>query len=193
MIKDKLVHLPSLSSKAIRLGRIEMDPICVFRSGLILDPTESLSWAKKIGRLTSIKHRTILLRIAHKELYTKEKLYRFNLINSPQCPRCDEIEDFNHRVMDCEYVKKIWDETLKISAKLNQGGRPGLDRLSQILGGGIENTVATMTLHAEILSRILQLKDDSRYLIRPKVMVEMALRFLIKREKGKVKNSLMAV
>ena len=177
----------------IRDGRANSEPICLFKSGLILDPSESLNWSTRISKITCVKHRNILLRVAHKELYTKEKLYRFNLINSPQCPRCDEIEDFNHRLMDCEYVKRIWDETLKISAKLNQGGRPGLDRLSQILGGGIENTVATMTLHAEILSRILQLKDDSRYLIRPKIMVEMALRFLIKREKGKVKNSLMAV
>ena len=192
-LNKKLVKLSTLSSKMIRDGRANSEPICLFKSGLILDPSESLNWSTRISKITCVKHRNILLRVAHKELYTKEKLYRFNLINSPQCPRCDEIEDFNHRLMDCEYVKRIWDETLKISAKLNQGGRPGLDRLSQILGGGIENTVATMTLHAEILSRILQLKDDSRYLIRPKIMVEMALRFLIKREKGKVKNSLMAV
>ena len=192
-LNNKLVNLSSLSSKEIRDGRASKEPICLFKSGLILDPSEALNWANKIRKVTSVRHRNTLLRVAHKELYTKEKLHRFNLINSPQCPRCEEIEDFNHKIKDCEYIKRIWDETLKISAKLDQGGRPGAERIDAILCGGIESSVATMTLHAEILWRILQLRDDSRYLIRPRILVEMATKFLIKREGGSIREALMAL
>ena len=50
-----------------------------------------------------------------------------------------------------------------------------------------------MTVHAEILSRILALKDDATYLIRPKYLVEMALKYLAKRETRKNREKLKAV
>ena len=135
-----------------------------------------------------------MLRIAHREIYTKEKLFRFRLIDSPNCPRCDEIENFEHRITGCDYVTRIWVETFKISDKLNQGGQPNqLDPINKVLCEGIGNSIATFTLHAEILARILSLNDEASYLIRPKIFVELAIKHLIKREKGSVKEALKAV
>ena len=102
-----------------------------------------------------------------------------------------EIEDFEHRVLGCQYTSRIWNETFKISDKLNQGGQPAaVTALGKILCEGINNSIATFTIHAEILTRILTLKDEARYLIRPKIFVEQAIKYLIRREKGKLKDEL---
>ena len=190
----QLKDLTSLSSKKIREGRSSKEPICLFKSGLILDPAGTINWANKLRKVSSVKLRSTLLRIAHKELYTKEKLFRYRLIDSPNCPRCDAIEDFEHRLVGCQYAARIWVETFKISDKLNNGGRPHqIDPIGKILCEDIGTTVGTMTLHAEILTRILALRDDARYLIRPKIFVELAVKFLIKREKGRLKDLLKEI
>ena len=191
---NKLLSLPSLSSKIIRLGIAEPEPICLYKSGLILSPVETLNWASKVAKLTSVRHRNTLLRIAHKELYTKEKLFRYGLIDSPTCPRCDQIEDFEHRLFRCDYVSRIWNETLRLSSKLNTGGQPhNGDTLVRILGANIESSIATLTLHSEIILRILSVPDDANFLIRPKKFVELTIKSLIRKEKGKTQNSLKSL
>ena len=188
---NKLVDLTTLSSKVIRQGLGCREPICLFNSGLLLNPSEALNWANKVSKLTSVKHRNFLLRIAHKELYTKEKLHRYGLIDSPLCPRCDQIETFEHRIFRCEYAKRIWDEVLTKSRRLNIGGQPpNGDMLFNILGGGVENSVTTLTLHAEVIMRILSIPDDSSYLLRPQKFVENAVKLLIRREKEPQKDLL---
>ena len=172
----------------IREGRSLKEPICLYKSGLILDPSEALNWANKLRKLSSVNLKSTLLRVAHKEIYTKEKLSRHRLIDSPICPRCDEVENFEHKIVGCQYTSRIWAETFKISDRLNNGGRTvQVDILSRALCAGIETSISTMTLHAEILSRILRLKDEPTYLIRPKIFVELAIKHLIKREKGQIK------
>ena len=191
---NKLTHLPKLSSKSIRLGIAESTPICLYRSGLILTPSEALNWANKINKVTSVKHRSLILRIAHKELYTKEKLHKFGLIDSPLCPRCDQVENFEHKIFRCEYAQRIWKEAFSKTIRLNTGGIPlNGDTLYRILGGGVENSIITLTIHAEIIARILTLKDDSSYLIRPNKFVENAVNYLIRREKGRNENLLKAL
>ena len=70
--------------------------------------SEALNWGSRLNKLTSIKHRNILLRVAHGEFYTKLKLQRFNLIDNSSCPRCGHIEDLRHKFVECAYVKRIW-------------------------------------------------------------------------------------
>ena len=48
-----------------------------------------------------------------------------------------------------------------------------------------------LTINAEILQRILSLRDDQNYLLRPKLFVKQAICFLRKREKSEqIKNDL---
>ena len=101
------------------------------------------------------------------------------------CPRCNQIENFEHKILGCHYVKKIWEETFKVSTRLNIGGTPqsGVN-IDRVLCEGVQNSIQSLTLHAEILGRILSLRDEASFLIRPKNFVEMAVKYLIKREKG---------
>ena len=94
VIGNKIVELATLSSKAIRNGRADSLPICLFRSGILNSPTETLTWANKVNALTNTRHKDVLLRVAHREYYTKERLHTYRLIDSPTCPRCEQVEDY---------------------------------------------------------------------------------------------------
>ena len=179
----KLVEMGKLSSKEIRQEISIYDPICVFKLGAICTPTVSLSWGKNLTKVPSVRHRNILLKVAHGDIYTKEKLYRFGLIPSPECPRCGEVETLIHKFAECNYAKRIWDTTLELTRTL----RPfsvNEDRTNLILGAVTESEPLILSIHAEVISRLAYLKDDLSYLLRPKVFVKLALELILKREKS---------
>ena len=98
------VAVSSLSSKTLRLNfKLKYDSIiCLYKQGLVLDPGEVVSWTGSLRKLTSNRHRNIILRIAHGDVYSNERLYRFGLINDPKCNNCNEVaESINHRIIDC--------------------------------------------------------------------------------------------
>ena len=87
--------------------------------GLNLLRDESLSWGLRISKLTSTRHKNILLRIAHGDIYTKDKLLRYGMGNDNCCGRCNQIEDLRHKFIECPYTKLIWAEVKKL-LKLDQ-------------------------------------------------------------------------
>ena len=91
-------------------------------------------------------------------------------------------------------MKRIWNETWRISSRLNTGGRPNnIEAMNKVLGGELGTSIPTLTLHSEIISRILQLRDNASFLVRPRSFVENAVKYLIRREKGEIKEALKTV
>ena len=95
---NTLVDLREASSKSIREARTKNDPICVFKLGAIMTPLEVENWGRGIKKLSSTKHKNTLLRVAHGEVYSKEKLARYGLVNDDICNRCGEREDLTNRM-----------------------------------------------------------------------------------------------
>ena len=193
-IKDIVKPLSKLTSREVRVARSKSEVIKEFRIGLTLDEGEALSWALKVSKVNSTKHKNILLRVAHGDIYTKEKLNRFGMIDSPECPRCGEIENLEHKFINCTYVKRIWDIALN-SSRGNLVIDPcSLPRTKAIMGSYLNSEVVVLTLNAEILLRLLALKDDDNYLIHPKHFVRNAVSYLTKREKKReVKEGLKSI
>ena len=109
--QHSVVSIVSLSSKSLRENMIETDPICIFKLGPILTPGELLSWTRKTRKLTSTRHRNILLRAMHGDVFSNERLHRFGLKDSPACANCDEpIETRQHRLVECEKAQEAWRE-----------------------------------------------------------------------------------
>ena len=157
--------------------------------GPILNVEESLNWGFRVSKLTSTRHKNILLRIAHGDIYTKAKLNRFCMEPSDICPRCDLIENLNHKYVECDYVKKIWTQVKAIHSKLTDNSLVTTDRERYALGIFTSSTKAFMTLAAEILTRITGLKDEANYLIHPRFFVQYCLKSLAIKEKDeKIKN-----
>ena len=186
-VNNAFKALTKLSSKEIRTSRMNKEPICVYKVGLILSPNESINWANRVRKLTSTKLKDTMLRIAHGEIYTKEKLHRFGLVDSEICPRCDQVETLAHKFFKCEYVKEIWKCVLATTNKLRINpidiNSLDYDVPDSFLASNLDNNQAIMTLQAEILKRILSLSDTQDYLIHPKMLVRLATNHLIKRER----------
>jgi len=163
-----LVHISTMTSKSLREARIERDPICIFKVGLVLTPVESLSYMSNISRLTSTKHKSNMLRVLHGEVYTNERLHRFGIVQSPNCDRCNEVDTLLHRLTNCEGTRQTLDELIRVT-NTQRVTRNDEERLSQVLmlnGGGC---LASLTLHAEILGIIVSkavLGQDSTRTIR---------------------------
>ena len=184
-VNKKFVSLPKLGSKEIRM-RHKLSPITEFKfDDLSLRVNESLSLFLRISKLSSTVHKSLLLRLIHGEIYTKERLHRFGMIDSPLCPRCDEIDTLKHKFYECEYAKRIWKQTLEL-----EGLSVSNDAARDILAIGSSGN-SRLTLHSEIVLRLQYLKDDSDHLIHPKSLVKIALKDLIRKEgNGKIKTDL---
>ena len=117
----------------------------------------------------------------HGDVYTKDRLHRFGLVNDNTCPRCEEVETLQHKFIDCEYVKRIWAELARLG-----GSDLRAEPIKMITGTEISQTTLNLTIKAEIIGRILMLKDDQSYLIHPKYVVKLAIGNLIKKERRHV-------
>ena len=134
--------------------------------------------------------------MVHGDVYTQSKLHRFGLADTDKCPRCDEIEDLKHKVLECQYTKKIWRCAYKYLEKLQ--GLPGQnlnqDHLKTALAANLSSNLASMTYSAELLQTILYLKPDQLYLIHPKVIALRALKNIgIKEGNAKIKELFIEV
>ena len=182
-----------LTSKAIRQELETYEPICVFKVGAICTPAESSMWGLNLGKVSSVRHRSILLRVAHGDVYTKEKLFRFGMNESPNCPRCGEIETLQHKLISCGYTKAIWDKVLELTKEIKPFDVSS-DRTNLIIGAieGMEPII--LSIHAEVILRILGLKDDATYMLRPVTIARLALELVAKRErKDEVKQRIKAL
>ena len=174
--------LGTLKSKSIRECRSEQDPLCVFKIGVILTPNESQNYFEKVRKLTSTKHKNSLLRVLHGEVYTKERLFRFGLAPDPICESCDEVETLTHKVLECPRVRAVWDLTLEATDKLRLTltNDPNEDMTQRILGACLDTNLTLITIHAEIVTRILMSKSP---LPPPHIILQSVLLMVLNREK----------
>ena len=193
VVGSKMKQLKSLTSKEIRLARLKYEPACSFKIGLHLTENESLSWSLKLSKVKSTKHKNILLRVAHGDIYTNEKLFRFGMSPDPTCPRCQEIDTLQHKFIECDYARRIWAETFRYTRTIITTNPTNEDPIEAALGAHKDSNVATVTLNAEILLRISCLKPEN-YLVHPKFIVKSAIATVLKNEKdGEVKDMIKSI
>ena len=175
-------QLTSFTSKELRTLRGNKKPIVDFKLGVNLNAQESFSWALKLSKLTNTKHKNVLLKAAHGEIYTKAKLFRFGLSMDDVCPRCNETENLRHKLIDCHYVKKIWEKAKPYLEKLSSRIPMNEDTTKIAIAATISSTIGSMTLTAELLQTILQLDPEQTYLVHPKHLVQQAIKRIKIRE-----------
>jgi hypothetical protein len=143
--KTKVTKLAKLTTKDIRNELYTGEPILIYKCGMILSTTECRTWGYRIGKLRSVKHRNILLRISHGDIYTNERKYRYGLTDSPLCS-CGEVEDLEHKFLKCKRLEPIWDT---ISLRSTEPG----NEFKAFLGATIDSTI----LHIEELATAMML------------------------------------
>jgi hypothetical protein len=171
-------ELSACKSKELRLSLCSRNQLTDFKIGISLSILDSRTFFHRIAKLTSTQHKALLLRIVHGDIYTKEKLHKYGLSESNACPRCFQTETLQHKFATCDYVKRIW----QVAAPL-MGIDLTTNYLENILGATKSCCPNRLPLHTEILKRIYQMKDETNYLIHPKVFVSQAIKAQIRNEK----------
>ena len=175
-------NLSLMTSKEIREQRNPQIPECLFKIGLALTPAESLNWLDKVNKLTSTKHKNSVLRTIHGDIYSNERLFRFGMSDSPLCLACGQIDTLSHKIFECPVSKEIWDLTLSATDKL----RPTLvhaaneDYLQRIFAACSDTNTTIITIHAEVLSRLISPIDKPP----PRILLQSALLLLLSRIKN---------
>ena len=169
-----LVKISSLSSKMLRLNSYDQDQniICVYKQDLILNPGEVKSWTKQIRKLTSTRHKNIILRVAHGDIYSNERLFRFGLVDNPKCNNCSEpVESRRHRLLECPKATMAWLELNDVKIRL--GLNPLTDLTMENLLGAKDNLDSIeLALNAELLHRLAASIND----YCPTALVKMVVR-----------------
>ena len=147
-----LVDIEKLSSRDFRQAKEKSQPICVYKIGAILNPVENSSWTYKLAKLCSTKHKNLLLRIAHGDWYSNDRLHRFGLRDDPRCDLCGEIETIKHKVINCPFKLPFWRSLAR------QEGLD-LDSLAEpiefSLGMYKTANIPNLTLHAELIQLLV--------------------------------------
>ena len=156
---NNLVNVMGISSKTFRLNNQSADKIiCLYKQGLALTPGEVLSWTKRVKRLTSTRHKNLILRVAHGDIFSSERLCRFGLVNDPKCNNCNHpVEDVRHKLVDCPSAVEAWEKLDEVKSRL------GLETMGDRSLEGLLGTTEPLgklelTLNAELLHRLASSK-----------------------------------
>ena len=144
------------------------------------DPVKLKRLGNLINRLTNTKLKTILLRSIHGDIYCGTRLKKFGLSDTENCPRCQLPETIDHQLYSCSYTKLLWDLVSKVTSIPTSN-------LSQIIGYDDLHDRTTLTLHAELLSRLLSIERPKQ---EPKTLLKSAITKLSIVEKNITKHQI---
>ena len=134
-----------------------------------------------INRLTNTKLKTILLRAMHGDVYCGTRLKKFGMSDNDECQRCSLPETIEHQLHSCQNTKNLWNLTSKVTSI-------PANNLNSILGYDETHDKTTLTLHAEILSRLLSIERPTQ---NPKTLLKSVIKKLMIVEKGITKHQIM--
>ena len=106
---------------------------------------------KLIKSLTNTKLKSILLRALHGDIYCGTRLQRFGMTDTDKCQRCGAPETIPHLLHDCSYVKKIWEICSGLTSIPTTS-------LNEVLGYHDFHDKTTLTIHCEIVRRLLAIE-----------------------------------
>jgi hypothetical protein len=173
-VGHNVTDMSKLTSKEFRLANCQPDPICIYKSGLILNPVEVHSWTKVVRKLTSVRHRCNILRVAHGDIYSNDRLHRFGMIDNPKCLNCPQArETIKHKLIECPTAKKVWRQIRDLKSILQIDMADSVT-LEEILGVNITvKNKLSLAINAEIITRILA-QGGKRY--SPQLLVSSAIK-----------------
>lgn len=186
--KSRWLELRSLSSKQIREAISNDLPMCVFKVGLVLLPSEALNIFNSLKKVTSTRLKSLYLRFLHGDIYTNERLFRFGLREDPNCDKCHEIDTLEHRLESCMYSKDLITKTIELTSKIANLNPREIDFLQLSLGAYLNTNETILTIHSEILNLIVQKRIP---LPNPELCLKYVLNSLRVKEKNEeIKNAL---
>ena len=119
-----------------------------------MDPGEVTSWTSRLKKLTSTRHKNILLRLVHGDIFSNSRLCRFGLRPTANCANCPEpIETIQHRIRECPKAIEAWN---KLDIAKRALGYHNLSDLSieNLVGAKDRLNKVELALNAELLVKL---------------------------------------
>ena len=151
-----LTRISSLSSKQLRTFRLADEDTmqCILKLGIILTPGELLSWTLRIKKLTSTRHKNILLRTVHGDIFSNSRLFKFGLKDDPKCCNCPEpIETVIHKIAECPKAIEAWSKLEVIKRRLKLSNLSDLT-IENLVGAKDRLTKIELALQAELIIKL---------------------------------------
>ena len=166
-------------------------PITSFKIGFNLGINDSLTWCYQVKKLKSARHQTTMLKIAHGDMYTNDRLLRFGLRDNDSCDRCGNTDSRAHRMATCPKALALWNEARSLC---NQQPLTDTDPdLLKIVLGIKDPLGGELVLHAELLQVLNNTLDLKINTVPTKLALKMTLKKLYSVEKGQCKDSIKAL
>ena len=173
-----ITSMPQLKSSTFRKTRLDEanSIICLYKIGLALTPGEVKNWTKRIRKITSVRHRSLILRIAHGDIYSNSRLHKFGLIDSPMCNNCNtDLETIEHKFITCPKAAECWRALCEIKNELSIPD-DGVGSIETVLGTGENYTKLSLALNCELLQLIASQGGKSYH---PAVIIKAAIRSIL--------------
>ena len=171
--KTKILQGLKITSKNIRtLDILPQNIIPKMLTDTTIDGLTKLS--NRIAKMANTKLQTIALRSIHGDIYSKYRMKKFGMVEQDNCERCGKSETIEHHLLECDYVKSIWSLTSKLTSI------PTLD-LNTVLGYHDYHDITTLTVHCEIIRRLLAIERPTQ---NPHKMIKSVITRLGVVEKG---------
>ena len=148
--------ISTMSSKNIRLNQTRDDEkiICLYKIGMALDPGEVMGWTSIVKKLTSTRHKNILLRTAHGDIYSNARLHKFRLRDNSGCANCAEaVESIKHRITECTQAQVTWMKVNEAKAALGMNVLTDFT-IENLLGAKDRLDRIELAINAEIIHRL---------------------------------------
>ena len=119
--KNSLTHILNIDSSWIPIESITTKELqLILKNELGRITTENFGEKLEINNLDPIdfvqfrhmcknsKLRNIHFRLAHKDFFTYQRMFKFKMTITKDCPRCKMVENTKHLLWDCIESRKIW-------------------------------------------------------------------------------------
>jgi hypothetical protein len=134
---------------ALKFGTDKILDISAKFPGVNLNNDKVQCSLQKISKIRSTKLKNLSLRMINGDLYSKERMFRFGMVDDPSCSRCGRTESTNHLIKECPAASRLWSIFGKIYKEVT--GITFEPSMENIINCGINyNSLALTTIIAEL-------------------------------------------
>ena len=147
---------------------------------LKLEIDNASNFIRRLQGVKCTRLKNLGLRLIHGDIFTKEKLFQKDIIDSATCDKCNHNETTKHLLFECWYSGRIWNRVKKLYEVADNRPTTYDVNLNFIMANCEGINKPKMLLHLEIL-RLLTQKDRPNAL--PRTIIKNAIDYLLVCEK----------
>jgi hypothetical protein len=161
--KNRRLAIESIPAKEFQallknaLGRIENTN---FREKLKIEEFNATNILTFRKHCRNAKLRNIYFRLIHNDFFTHERMNRYKMTNTDECPRCKQTETTKHLLWECHHSKHIWDLYNNYMIKLDKADSV-ISEYSQIYNAG--ETAGITIIKAKIIQEMIQIRRPTNW------------------------------